>query len=160
MPVAQQFQSTENIDAAQELDEAVSADAVEAAEEVVEANPERDLLMGVIFGALHEQDILSGAEFAAKIAVCAKMTNGDQEEYSRAVKRALVGNENLLDIFQGIETERCVQQFMRVIRNNRNDTETLEWLAGQFMEPQDPDVVKQYLIAVERALANTMIGRH
>jgi len=125
-----------------------------------EADPERDLLLGLIFGAIHEQDILGAAEFATKIAVCAKMTAGNQEEYSRAVKRTIVANENVLDVFPGIETERTVQQFMRAIRRSRHRDDTLVWLAGQFMEPQQPDTVRDYLVSVERALANTLIGRH
>jgi hypothetical protein len=125
-----------------------------------ETNEERDLLMGLIFGAIHEQEIVGAAEFASKIAVCAKMTAGNQEEYSRAVKRCIVSNENVLDVFPGVETERTVQQFMRAIRRSRNNDEIIQWLAEQFMEPQQPDTVKQYLVAVERALANTLIGRH
>lgn len=125
-----------------------------------DANEERDLLLGLIFGAMHEQEIVGAAEFASKIAVCAKMTAGNQDEYSRAVKRCIVSNENVLDVFPGPDTERTVQQFMRAIRRSRSNEETLTWLAEQFMEPQQPETVKQYLVAVERALANTLIGRH
>lgn len=121
---------------------------------------DQEILLALIFGVLHEEDIVGGAEFAAKLAVCARMTNGNEEEYGKAVKRVLISEDNLLDLFPERETELVVQGFLRAIRRARSNADALAWLGQQFGEPKDVDTIKTYLVAVERALANTMIGRH
>ncbi|HYG73602.1 MAG TPA: hypothetical protein VEK08_01115 [Planctomycetota bacterium] len=120
---------------------------------------DRDLLVGLIYGVLHEQEPVSGAEFAAKIAVCARLTNGDQDLYTKAVKKALVNESNLTELFPRTETEQAIRSFMRAIRKARNDSETLIWLGQQFEQPQTEQVVKEYLVSVERALAKNFISR-
>jgi len=120
---------------------------------------DKDLLVGLIYGVLHEKEPLGGAEFAAKIAVCARLTNGDQDRYSKAVKKALVNEVNLTELFPGSETEAVIRSFLRAIRRARNDQEVLVWLGQQFEEPQPDQVVKDYLVGVERALASNFSGR-
>ena len=44
---------------------------------------DQDLLLALIFGVLHEEDIVGGAEFAAKLAICARMTNGKDRKSTR-----------------------------------------------------------------------------
>jgi hypothetical protein len=131
-----------------------------AQEPVNQEAEDQDLLLALIFGVLHEEEIVGGAEFAAKLAICARMTNGNEEEYGKAVKRVLIAEENVLDLFPERETELVVQRFLRAIRKSRNNAPMLTWLGEQFPEKKEIDVVKNYLVAVERALANTMIGRH
>jgi len=120
---------------------------------------DKDLLVGLIYGVLHEQDPLGGAEFAAKIAVCARLTNGDQELYSKAVKKALVNETNLVELFPQAETETVIRSFMRAIRRARSDEPTLVWLGEQFEEKQPVQVIKDYLVGVERALAKNFMAR-
>jgi|GEM_PF-5784690 len=120
---------------------------------------EQDLLLGLIYGVLHEPEPVGGAEFAVRIAVCARLTNGDPDLYAKAVKKAVVSETNLMDIFDRNETERVIRSFMRAARRARNDESSLTWLAGQFSEPQTVPVMKEYLCAVERALANSFIKR-
>ena len=120
---------------------------------------DKDLLVGLIYGVLHEKEPLGGAEFAAKIAVCARLTNGDQDSYSKAVKKALVNEVSLTELFPRSETEAVIRSFLRAIRRARNDQEVLVWLGQQFEEPQPDQVVKDYLVGVERALASNFNGR-
>jgi hypothetical protein len=115
---------------------------------------DKDLLVGLIYGVLHEHDPVGGAEFAAKIAVCARLTNGDQDLYSKAVKKALINEANLTELFPSSETENVIRSFLRAIRRARNDQEVLKWLGEQFEEPQTDQVMKDYLVGVERALSN------
>src|SRR5437773_8896087 len=98
---------------------------------------DKDLLVGLIYGVLHEQDPLGGAEFAAKIAVCARLTNGDQDMYSKAVKKAIVNEANLTELFPQSETEDVIRSFLRAIRRARGDKEVLTWLGQQFESPQN-----------------------
>lgn len=118
---------------------------------------EKELLLGLIFGAIQDREISNAAEFSAKLALCAKMAAGDGEEYKRFVKRVVIRQERILDVFPSPDCQRALLQFLRAIRSSRNDDATLEWLAGKFIEPQDPDGVKAYLINVERVLANALI---
>ena len=127
---------------------------------VLATQEETDHLLALIFGVLHEDDIVGGAPYAAKLAICARMTNGNQEAYGRAVKRAIVMQELLLNLFDQSETQGVVQQFLRAIRKARRDPETMQWLREQFPQPQESDTVKTYLVTVERELANAFIGRH
>jgi len=120
---------------------------------------DRDLLVGLIYGVLHEQEPLGGAEFAAKIAVCARLTNGDQDLYSKAVKKALVNEANLTELFPSSETENVIRSFLRAIRRARNDQEVLKWLGEQFEIPQTDQVMKEYLVGVERALSSNFRTR-
>lgn len=123
----------------------------------MEESEEKDLLTGLIYGVLHEQDPVSGADFAARIAVCARLAHGDQEVYGRAVKKAVVSEGNLTELFGRQETEDVIREFLRAIRRARNNAETLRWMAEQFAEPQSNVVMKDYLVAVERSLANNFI---
>jgi len=118
---------------------------------------ERELLLGLIFGAIQDHEIANAAEFSAKLALCAKMSAGDSEEYGRFVKRVLIREERILDVFPSPDCQQTLLQFLRVIRRSRNDDATLEWLAGKFIEPQEPDGVRAYLINVERVLANALM---
>lgn len=120
---------------------------------------DKDLLVGLIYGVLHEKEPLGGVEFAAKIAVCARLTNGDQDSYTKAVKKALVNEVNLTELFPRSETEAVIRSFLRAIRRARNDQEVLTWLGQQFEEPQPEQTVKDYLVGVERALASNFGGR-
>lgn len=134
-------------------------DTITLPESNAHAQDERELLLGLIFGAIQDREITPAADFAARIAICARMAAGNQVEYGRYVKRLLIRNEKILEVFSDSESHRAVLQFLRAIRNSRNDEKTLEWLATHFMEPQEAETVRTYLIAVERVLANALMER-
>lgn len=119
---------------------------------------EKDLLTALIFGALHEQNPVTGVDFAVKLAICARMTHGNQEEYAKAVKRAFVVEERMTDLFPRQEAEEVIRSFMRAVRRARNDPVVISELTAQFVEPQTDEIVLEYLLAAERSLASNFIG--
>ena len=120
---------------------------------------ERTLLMGLIYGVLHETQPVSGVEFAVRVAVCARLAKGEPDAYGKAVKRALVKQGKLTALFPRKETEEVIRSFLRAIRHARTDEATIAWLAEQFQEPQPIAVIQEYLLAAERALANNFSDR-
>lgn len=121
---------------------------------------EEDLLASLIYGVLHEEEPLTGAEFAVKIAVCARLTNGDQEEYGKAVRKAMSSDGRLIDIFPAPQVEVIIKDYLRTVRKARNNQLLLVWLGNQFPEPKSEAFMREYMIAVERVLsANFMAGK-
>ena len=117
---------------------------------------DKDLLLGLIYGVMHETDPVNGAEFAVKLAVCARITNGDADEYAKAVKKALITEGNLPDLFPQYETVKVIRGYLRAIRHCRDSADTIQWLGEQFENQQTPDTVRDYLLVVERVLANDL----
>ncbi|HEY3318900.1 MAG TPA: hypothetical protein VGP72_00280 [Planctomycetota bacterium] len=124
-----------------------------------EPDEEKDLLVSLVYGVLHEKDPVSGATFAARLAVCARLTHGDQDAYTKAVKKAVINEESLTELFPGSETEAVLRSFLRVIRRARNNPEMITYLQEQFEEKHSEQVIKDYLVAVERSLANSFLGK-
>lgn len=124
----------------------------------MEENGHEELLMGLIYGVLQENDPLTGVDFAVKIAVCARLTGGDKELYARAVRKALVSEKELTEIFPQSETESAAREFLRAARFARSKPTVLAWLTKQFEIPQSETRVKDYLVAAERVLSRVFMS--
>lgn len=137
------------------MSEPASEPAAESADQLTE---EQSLLMGLVYGVMHDKDPVGGADFAARVAVCARLSGGDSDVYSKALRKAVTSDAKLTDLFPGGDIHSAIRAYLRAIRHARNNLQTLAWLAAQFEEPQTELSVKRYLVAVERALANNLIG--
>lgn len=121
--------------------------------ELTGCSPEdQQLLQALIFGSLIESNPGDSAEFSVKLAVCAHMTGGDQERYGKAVKKAVVEQVKLTEIFQRAETEAALRAFWRAVRRARNTPRTIDWLAGKFHTQQTSESVLEFLWNAERAV--------
>jgi hypothetical protein len=121
-------------------------------------NGYEEFLLGLVCGVLNESDPLTGVDFAVKIAICAKLTGGDQAAYAKAVRKALVGELELTEIFPKNETEHAVRSFLRAVRHARANPAVISWLAKQFEVPQSETRVRDYLIAAERVLSRVFMS--
>jgi hypothetical protein len=130
-----------------------------AQEAEAEVGEDHNLLMALIYGVLHETDITTGAAFAVRLAVCAQLAGGDQDLYSKYVKRAVVNESRLVEMFPEAEVKAIVRGYLRAIRRARARPELVTWLTTQFAEPQDEDAVKEFLVQAERELCRNFLGR-
>ncbi|MGD0091855.1 MAG: hypothetical protein ABSE73_18225 [Planctomycetota bacterium] len=119
---------------------------------------DQTLLQGLIYGTLHDEDPLTGVDFAVKVAVCAKLSGGDQASYGKAIRKVLGGDRELFEVFPRSEIEQTARDFLRASRKARTDPLALDWLRLQFESSQTPQYVKHYLIEAERSLCRVFMA--